>query len=60
MIIQPERKKKQNKKVFLIFKHAHRYCPARWIRPKIGSFDRSSLKREAGRFFRKIHWLPIL
>ncbi len=21
-----------------------RYCPARWIRPKLGSFDRSSLK----------------
>jgi hypothetical protein len=37
-----------------------RYCPARWIRPKLGSFDRSSLKREARKVFRKIRPSPIL
>jgi hypothetical protein len=36
------------------------YCPARWIRPKLGSFDRLSLKREAQRFFGKIRRPPIL
>jgi hypothetical protein len=36
------------------------YCPARWIRPKLGSFDRSSLKREARKMFRKIRPSPIL
>ncbi len=30
-----------------------RYCPARWIRPKLGSLDRPSFKREAGRFLEK-------
>jgi hypothetical protein len=29
-----------------------RYCPARWILPKLGSFDRSSLKSEALRFLK--------
>ncbi len=32
----------------------------RWIRPKLGSFDKSSLKREAQRFFGKICLSPIL
>ncbi len=27
-----------------------RYCPSRWILPKVKSLDRSSLKREAWRF----------
>ncbi len=27
-------------------KHSESDCPARWIRPKLGSFDRSSLKSE--------------
>ncbi len=31
----------------------------RWIRLKLGSFDRSSLKREAWWFFKKIHPSPI-
>jgi hypothetical protein len=30
-----------------------RYCPARWIWLKVGSFDRSSLKSEAQRFKKK-------
>ncbi len=31
-----------------------RYCPAKWIRPKLGSFNRSSFKRETqGLFFFK-------
>ncbi len=30
-----------------------RYCPERWIRLKLGSFDRSSLKSEARRFLEK-------
>ncbi len=34
-------------------KSVQRYCPARWIRPKLGSFDRSLLKRQAWRFFKK-------
>jgi uncharacterized membrane protein required for colicin V production len=34
--------------------------PARWIQPKLGSLDRSSLKREARKVFRKIHLPPIL
>ncbi len=29
------------------------YCPARWIRLKLGSFERQSLKREARRFLEK-------
>jgi hypothetical protein len=35
-------------------------CPAKWIRPKLGSFDRSSLKREAQKVFKKIRLPPIL
>ncbi len=30
-----------------------RYCLARWIRPKLGSFKRPLLKREAQRFLEK-------
>ncbi len=32
----------------------YRYCPARWIWPKLGSFDRSLLKEVLWRLFRKI------
>jgi hypothetical protein len=35
------------------------YCPARWIGPKLGSFGRSSLKREAQKVFRQIRPPPI-
>ncbi len=34
------------------------YCPARWIRPKLYSFDRSSLKGEARRILEKIRPSP--
>ncbi len=35
------------------------YCPARWIRPKVGTFDRPFLKETSRRLFRKIHPYPI-
>ncbi len=38
---------------------SYRYCPARWIRPKIRSFDKSSLKGEARWLFRKFRPTPI-
>ena len=41
-------------------KSSFRYCPARWIRPKVGSFNRSSLKREAPRFLERIRPSLIL
>jgi hypothetical protein len=41
-----------------------KYCPARWIRFKLGSFDRSSLKEVSRRLFRKIcpapYWVRAL
>jgi hypothetical protein len=36
-----------------------RYCPARWIRLKVGSFDRSLWKESLRRLFRKIRPSPI-
>jgi hypothetical protein len=36
-----------------------RYCPARWIRPKLGSFDRTFLKESSRRGFSKIRPSPI-
>jgi hypothetical protein len=30
--------------IIILFKNALRYCPARWIRLKVGSFERSLLK----------------
>ncbi len=38
----------------------YRYCPSRWNQPKLGSFDRSSLKREAQLSFVKIRLSSIL
>ncbi len=38
----------------------YRYCPARWIKPKVGSFDRSLLKEGSRRLFRKIRPSSIL
>ncbi len=35
-------------------KNLQGYCLARWIRPKLGSFERSSLQRRARKVFRKI------
>ncbi len=35
------------------------YCPARWIRPKVGSFHRTLLKETSRRVFRKIRLPPI-
>jgi hypothetical protein len=35
------------------FSSLRTYFLARWTRPKLGLFDRSSLKREARRFFEK-------
>ncbi len=35
------------------------HCPARWIRPKVGSFHRSLLKEALRRVFRKIRPSPI-
>ncbi len=40
-------------------KTALRYCPARWIRLKVCSFDRSLWKEGLWRFFRKIPPSPI-
>ena len=39
--------------------YIYRYCPARWIRPKVGSFDRSFLKESSRRGFSKIRPSPI-
>ncbi len=36
-----------------------RYYQARWIQPKLGSFERSSLKREAQWLLRKIRPSPL-
>ncbi len=36
-----------------------RKCPARWIRPKVGSFDRFLLKETWQMLFRKIRPSPI-
>ncbi len=36
------------------------HCSARWIRLKLGSCDRSSLKRESQKVFRQIYPSPIL
>jgi hypothetical protein len=36
--------------LFLLGKESKRCCPAEWIWLKLGSYDRSSLKREARRF----------
>jgi hypothetical protein len=41
--------KDQNKEKYII-EDSTRYCPARWIWLKVGSFDRSSFKSEARRF----------
>jgi hypothetical protein len=35
------------------FRGHPRYCPARWIMPKVGSFDRPFLKETSRRFFEK-------
>ncbi len=40
------------------FYKVSRYCPAKWIRLKLGSFDRYLLKREARRFLDKSARLP--
>ncbi len=39
--------------------HTKRYCPARWIRSKLGSFDRSLLKEASRPVCRKIRLSPI-
>ncbi len=46
---------------FLFFSNysIQRYCPARWIRPKLSSIHRSSLKEAWWRLFRKIRPSPI-
>ncbi len=42
----------------------YRYCPARWIRPEVGSFHRTLLKETSRQVFRKIRpphikWEPF-
>jgi hypothetical protein len=45
---------------FMTIGHVFYQEPVRWNLPKLGSFDRPSLKREARKVFRKICPPPII